>query len=146
MNTPRPPHAGPDRGHEDWLAQETALSRAADPRDALLARALRAQPRSRPPADFADTVLRRVQARVRIDTRHDARFERALINGLMVLLALCALGALVLYGGQWWAWTTQALGGDAAQWAAAGIACLGLSAGLRAALSIARQDVPQALA
>lgn len=146
MNTPRPPHAGPDRDHEGFLLQETALSRPSDPRDALLARALRMQPGSRPPADFADAVVRHVQAQVGIEARDDARFERTLINALMVLLALCALGALLLYGGQWWAWTTQALGIDAAQWAAAGIACLGLSAGFRALLPIVRRDAPQALA
>ena len=147
MNTPRPPHADPYRESDDWLAQERALSRPADPCDALLARALRTQPRSMPPADLADAVVRHVQAQVRVATRDDARFERALMNGLLALLAVCALGALLVYGGEWWAWAAQALGSEAAQWAAAGAACLGLSAGLRALLPPAvRGEPPAALA
>ncbi|HRO26873.1 MAG TPA: sulfatase-like hydrolase/transferase [Luteimonas sp.] len=61
MNTPRPPRSTDAHpvDERDWLAQERALpDPSGDRRDAVLARALRTMPVSRPPADFAAEVAR----------------------------------------------------------------------------------------
>jgi hypothetical protein len=145
MNTPRQPPGAPPPDEAGWIAQERALASPADPRDALLAHALRTLPRAGPPAGFAEATVRHVQAELEAMAPGEARaerLERALLRGLLLVLALSALGAVALFGGQWWHWAHQALGGEAAQWAAVGAACLALSAGLRALLGDGRGARP----
>ncbi|HRP73444.1 MAG TPA: hypothetical protein PK743_12515 [Luteimonas sp.] len=130
MNTPRPPRSTDAHpvDERDWLAQERALTDpSGDRRDAVLARALRTMPVSRPPADFAAEVARLAAAGVRTPATDDARLERGLLRALLVLLALAGLGAAAYYGSGWWALAQEALGGGAARWALVGAACLLLS-------------------
>ncbi|MGY1408196.1 hypothetical protein ACW5EG_01235 [Luteimonas sp. A611] len=112
----------------EWLAQEQALSMPSGRRaDALLARALRSLPASRPPPGFAAEVARLAAAGPHQASAVDARLERLMLNVLLGLLALASIGAAAWYGNQWWALASQALGAGAAQWALLGAACLLLS-------------------
>lgn len=129
MNRPLPPRTPADRpvDERDWIAQERALSHpTGDRRDALLAQALRSLPVSHPPPDFAASVARAARAGVAVRA-DDGRLERMLTHGLLALLALVAVGATALWGGDWWAWTGRAIGPHAAQWAWLGATCLLLS-------------------
>ena len=124
MNPSRPDPGAPSE--RDWLAQERALADAGDRRDALLARALRSPPPSGPPPGFAAAVVR--AAAMPVERRApDARLERRLLQGLLVLMALVGAGALALYGPQWWGLARGAIGADGAQWGLVAGACLLLS-------------------
>ena len=123
----------------EWLAQERALreERAGaiaagdDPllaRYRQVARALRRPLPDALPADFARSVA------MRVGTAHaapDMRLEQQLLRVLSLLLAVSAIAALVLYGGQWPRAFAAALPslavGTAMNWALALAACLGLS-------------------
>ena len=131
MNTPRMPRATGPRpvDEQDWRAQERAIAApSGDPRDALLARALRTLPVSQPPDGFAAEVAALAAAGARVDTEADGGLERILLRVLLLLLSRVAAGALAYYGGGWWAAARSALGAGAAQWAFAGLACLLMSA------------------
>ncbi len=134
MNTTRngPPPAI-DEHH--WRAQEDALAGAGDRHDALLARALATLPASQPPAGFAAAVARLAATRPLLALPVEPAFERVLLNVLAWILALAALAAAALYGGQWLAQLRAGLGEGAATWVLAAAACAGLSwalGGLRA--------------
>ena len=129
MNTPRRPASPPSTVHErDWLAQERALGApGADRRDALLVQALRTPAGSQPPPGFAADIARRVLATdvpVRAD---DGGIERLLLNALLLVLAGAVLAVVALYGGDWWALGSAALGRNVSTWALLGAACLALS-------------------
>ena len=123
----------------EWLAQERALREeragaiTADD-DALLARyrqVARALRRPLPdalPADFARSVALRVAA---AHAAPDMRLEQLLLRALSLLLAVSAIAAMALYGGEWlraFAAVLPSLAvGTALNWALALAACLGLS-------------------
>jgi hypothetical protein len=121
----------------EWLAQERALreERAGaiaagdDPllaRYRQVARALRRPLPDALPADFARSVAMRVA-----HAGPDMRLEQQLLRVLSLLLAVSAIAALVLYGGQWPRAFAAALPslavGTTMNWALALAACLGLS-------------------
>ena len=139
MNTtrhrgPRPPRAGepPAIDERDWIAQEHALA-GEDRRDALLARALRTPPPSAPPPPGFAADMARLVAPAAAAHQDEGRWEKRLLNGLFVAFALGALVVALLYGGQWFALASRALGAGGAQWALAGAACVALSWALGAA-------------
>ena len=127
MNTRPPRHAasGPV-AERDWLAQEQALSSPGHRADALLARALASLPASQPPPGFAAEVAA-LAAAGPSPAAADARFERALLDGLLAVLLLATLATVAYFGGDWWRLARGALGDGAAQWALLGAACLLLS-------------------
>jgi hypothetical protein len=109
----------------EWIAQERALSGAGDRRDALLARALRTMPVSRPPDGFAAEVARLAQAHA--PAREDARLERMLQQWLFAAMAVGGLVAMLVYGDAIWRVSAGVLGSNALQWILMGGACLALS-------------------
>jgi hypothetical protein len=133
------PVGSPDQriDEHEWLAQERALreERAGaiaagdDPllaRYRQVARALRRPLPDALPTDFARSVAMRVA-----HAGPDMRLEQQLLRVLSLLLAVSAIAALVLYGGQWPRAFAAALPslavGTAMNWALALAACLGLS-------------------
>ncbi len=132
MNTTHRHDAGPPPVDErDWLAQERALAQGGDPRDALLARALRTPPAASPPPGFAADMARLVTPAV--VPRDEGRLERLLLNTLFVVMAAGALVVTLLYGSHWLAALDGLLGQRATQWALAGAACVALSWALNGA-------------
>lgn len=130
MNRRHPPRSPDPRpvDERDWLAQERALAGAAgDRRDALLARALRTPPASRPPADFAASVARMAATAAAAGVAPEPRFERVLVNALLGLLALAGTVVALLWGGQWLALAGARFGAHATLWALLAGACLLLS-------------------
>lgn len=94
--------------------------------DSLVDRALRREPDAGPPADFA----RSVAARVAHAPAMDARVERWLLRGLALAFACAALAVVALYGREWlagFALLPLFAGATALNWAAALLACVGLS-------------------
>ena len=124
MNTPR--HDNAADTHE-WTAQEEALSTPVRRADALLARALRTQPLSQPPADFAAAVARMARQASPLAAREEPKLDRVLLNLLVAVFAVSAVVVVALYGSTWLAMSGEAIGRNATQWLLAGSACLGLS-------------------
>lgn len=130
MNTPNPPRPDPAVDERDWLAQERALAGSpTDRRDALLAQALRSLPAAAPPPGFAAAMARRLEQAPA--AAEEPRLERVLQGALLALLGLAALGAVLAWGGEWWARSGQALAGGlgshTVSWAMLAGACLLLS-------------------
>jgi hypothetical protein len=133
MNTT--PHHPDER---EWQLQERALhderlgvGESEDPalaRYRQVARVLRQPLPSALPADFATRVIARVGS---LHAPADMRLEQALTGGLMVLLAMAAVAAFWLYGGDWLreslALLPRQATGFALNWGVALAACIGLS-------------------
>ena len=126
MNT-RPTRPTGPVSEQEWRAQEQALSAPARRADVLLARALRTTPVPQPPPGFAAEVAALAAARPRAATADDGRVERALLHGLLAVLAMSTLVVLAWFGGQWWDLARGALGAQAVQLSLLGAACLLLS-------------------
>ena len=69
-----------------------------------------------PPPGFAADMARLV-APAAAAHQDEGRWEKRLLNGLFVAFALGALVVALLYGGQWFALASHALGTGGAQWA-----------------------------
>jgi hypothetical protein len=127
----------------EWRAQERALHEeragAVVGDDPLLAgyrqvaRALRQPLPDPPPADFARSVAMRVAT---TQASPDMRLEQGLLRALSLLLAVSAIAAMALYGGEWLRAFAALLPPPAAgsvatglalNWTLALAACLGLS-------------------
>lgn len=135
MNANRTDNTGQHVDEQDWRAQEAGLAGAADRRDALLARALRTSPASRPPQGFAEDVARLVATGALATGRQpepepESNLERVLLNALLVVFAVSAVVVVAIQGGQWWAMAGDAIGTGATQWLLAGVASIALSWGL----------------
>jgi hypothetical protein len=144
MNTSPPDPRAPSE--RDWLAQERTLAGAGDRRDALLARALRTPIGSGPPPGFAAAVARAAAAAPASQSLPDAGLERGLLQTLLGLMGAVGIGALALYGPQWWMLVREAFGPAGAQWGLVAGGCLLLSWLPTAARWLARDARPTALA
>lgn len=95
--------------------------------DQQIIRALRQEPDAGPPADFA----RSVAARVAPAPAPEAGLERWLLRGLVAVFALSALVVAGMQGREWlagfMALPLAAAGPSALNWAAALLACVGVS-------------------
>lgn len=134
-HTPQDPLSDPEQ--REWLAQERAWrdERAGkapdeDPVAAsyrTLMHALRTPVPDALPADFARRVAAQVAKPATVDTRLEQQFQRLLLTAL----ALAALAACAVYGGDWLRASVAALPlldrATTVNWAAALAACLGLS-------------------
>ena len=127
----------------EWQAQERALQDArrgvpATPVDLLAARyrtvadALRVPPADLLPADFAQRVARQAEANARAPAtapaEPDPRFERGLLQVVLVVFGLASAVVVAMYGQQWLPPIMQLLHLDSAvavNWTLALAACLG---------------------
>jgi hypothetical protein len=133
--TPRDPLNEAEQ--REWLAQERAwrderagTAPGEDPAAAsyrTLMRALRTPLPDALPADFARSIAARASQVAAVDTRLEQHFQRL----LLATLALAALAACAVYGGDWLRASIAALPlldrATTVNWSAALAACLGLS-------------------
>jgi hypothetical protein len=141
MKDPLDPRPLTEAEQREWLAQERAwrdeCSGAGAGDDALAAsyrpllHALRMPVVDGLPADFARTMAACCAARAATVVRADTRLEQQVQRALLGLLAVAAIVAIAIYGGDWWQESIDALPllGDATalNWGTALAACLGLS-------------------
>ncbi len=114
----------------EWESQERGMrasrDRGTDAMDPTadsyrrVAMALTNAPRCEPPADFAAAVMAQIAIR-------DAGVERALLRGLVLVLAAASVIVTALYAGPWWQAMRGMLTGGALQWVVAGTGCVALS-------------------
>lgn len=122
MKTPKQPMVD----EAEWLAQERGMRALRSRDDEWLdeasaryrdvAAALAEYPQSRPPRDFAASVV------AAVEQRQVKRRERAL-NVALGVFVLALVGAAAYYGDEGW----HVLGDGAAGWVLAGMVCVGLS-------------------
>lgn len=114
----------------EWESQERGMRAARDRVPEAMdpaadsyrrvARALASARHCEPPADFAATVVSQVAIR-------GAWVERALLRGLVLVLAVASVIVTALYLAPWWRAVQGALTGGALQWVVACTGCLALS-------------------
>ncbi|RPD84045.1 hypothetical protein [Luteimonas sp. 100069] len=110
-----------------WQAQEHGVTDAPrDHGDAVLGRALRTLPSSRPPVDFAADVARAAAcAGLAAGFTHPG--ERLLMKALGITMGAGLAGCTLAYGEAWIAAIALALGEGALRWGLLGGACLAIS-------------------
>ena len=114
----------------EWEMQERGLRAMRDPEAGgtdpaaesyrRVADALNCAPRSEPPRDFAAEMAMQI-------ARQNAGMEPTLVCGLFLVLAVSAIVAIALYGGQWCQAMLATSTDGALQWVVAGAGCVALS-------------------